>query len=61
MSILYVILILFVIGFVLYLFNTRIPMDPMIKNIIYVIVVIAVLIWLLRLAGVWGGPHLRVG
>jgi hypothetical protein len=59
MNILYVLLILVVIGVVLYLLTTRIPMDPVIKNIIYIVVVIAVLVWLLRIAGVWGGPHLR--
>lgn len=55
-----VILILCVIGIILWQFDARIKMDGTIKGIIYVVVIIAVLLWLLRVAGVWsGGPVLR--
>jgi hypothetical protein len=43
-------IVLIVIGALLYLLQ-RLPLDAMIKNIIYVVVVVAVCIYLLKLAG----------
>lgn len=42
---------LVVIGVVLYLINTILPMDGRIRTLINVIVILAVCIWLLRFAG----------
>ena len=53
MSILYIILVLIVVGVLLWLVNTYIPMDGKIKTIVNVVVVIAVVIWLLKAFGVW--------
>lgn len=44
---------LVVIGVVLYLINTLLPMDGRIKTVINVIVVLAVCVWLLRFAGLF--------
>jgi len=51
-SLLVVILVLIVIGFLLWLVQTKIPMDPTIKIIIYFVVVLAVVLWLLNVFGV---------
>jgi len=45
------IVVLVVIGLVLYLVETLLPIDPTIKQIIRVVVVIAVILWLLSLVG----------
>lgn len=42
---------LVVLGVVLWLINTMVPMDDKIKMLINVVVVLAVCIWLLRFAG----------
>lgn len=47
MGILWLILILAVIGVVLWLVNAHVPMPPIYKSVLNVIVIIAVLIWLL--------------
>jgi len=49
-------LVLVVIGVVLYLVETKIPMDDTIKVVIRVIVVICVCLYLLRMFGVAGVP-----
>jgi hypothetical protein len=54
MPILTVIIVLIVIGVVLWLVNTYIPMQRTIKNLLNAVVVIVVVIWLLRVFGVWG-------
>jgi len=50
-----VVLTLIVVGVLLWLVNTFIPMDGKIKQILNVVVVIAVIIWLLYGFGVIGG------
>ena len=45
---------LVVVGVLLWLINTYVPMDAKIKTIINIVVVILVIIWLLRVFGVWG-------
>ncbi len=42
---------LVVVGVILWLVNTYIPMDGKIKSILNIVVVIAVIIWLLRFSG----------
>ncbi len=52
-----VIIVLAIIGVVLWLVETKIPMDSTIKLVIQVIVVICVIIWLLGLIGI--APRFR--
>ena len=40
------------VGLVLYLIDTYIPMSPPVKTLLHVVVVILVILWLLRLFGV---------
>ncbi len=47
MSLITLVIVLVVVGIVLYLINNYVPMDPKIKNILNIAVVIFVLIWLL--------------
>jgi hypothetical protein len=49
-----VVLVLIVVGVLLWLVNTFIPMDGKIKNILNAVVVIAVVIWLLQVFGLIG-------
>lgn len=48
MPIISLLITLVVVGVILWLVNTYIPMDGKIKSILNVVVVIAVIIWLLR-------------
>jgi hypothetical protein len=54
MSLVTLVITLIVVGVLLWLVNTYIPMDGKIKKIINVVVVIVVILWLLRVFGVWG-------
>lgn len=54
MSLIGVVLTLVVVGVLLWLLNTYVPMDAKIKSIINVLVVIVVVIWLLQAFGVLG-------
>lgn len=54
MTLLSLIIFLVVIGLVLWLINTFIPMDPKIKSIMNVVVVIFVVIWLVSALGLIG-------
>jgi hypothetical protein len=51
MSLLNLLIVLVVIGVLLWLVNTYIPMDSKIKNILNVVVIIFVAIWLLQAFG----------
>ena len=51
MPILTIILVLIVVGVLLWLINTYIPMQRSIKNILNAVVVIVVVIWLLKVFG----------
>ena len=55
MSLLSILLVLVVVGVILWLVNTYIPMDRKIKNILNVVVVILVIIWLLQAFGLLNG------
>jgi hypothetical protein len=62
MSLLSLILVLVVVGIVLWLINTYIPMDGKIKKILNVVVVIIVILWLLSASGVLGSlSNIRIG
>ena len=53
---------LVVVGVLLWLVNTYIPTDAKIKKIINIVVLVAVVLWLLRVFGVLdSGPTSRVG
>lgn len=54
MSIISLVVVLIIIGVLLWLVNTRIPMDATIKLIINIVVVVAVVIYLLKAFGIWG-------
>ena len=54
MPILNVLLIIIVAGLLLWLVNRYIPMQGTIKMILNAVVVIIVIIWLLKIFGVWG-------
>jgi hypothetical protein len=49
-----IIVVLIVVGILLWLVNTYIPMDGKIKSILNAVVVIAVILWLLQAFGVIG-------
>lgn len=53
MSILTILLVIVVVGVLLYLVNNYIPMDGKIKNIFNIVVVVAVIIWLLKVFGIF--------
>ena len=53
---------LIVVGVILWLINTYIPMDRKIKSILNAVIVIAVVLWLLSVFGVIGSlSGIRVG
>ena len=52
MSLVTLLIVLVVVGVILWLVNTYIPMDRKIKNILNIVVVILVVLWLLRAFGV---------
>lgn len=51
MPLLTVLIVLVVVGVLLWLVNTYLPMDRKIKNILNVVVVIVVIVWLLKIFG----------
>lgn len=55
MSLIMVVLVLIIIGVLLWLINTYIPMAGAIKTILNVVVVICVIIWLLSVFGLISG------
>ena len=57
MPLITIVITLIVVGVLLWLVNTYIPMDGKIKNILNIVVVVVVVLWLLNIFGVWG--HLR--
>ena len=58
----HVIIVLIIVGILLWLVNNYIPMDGKIKNILNIVVVIAVVIWLLQAFGLLGElSSIRIG
>jgi hypothetical protein len=57
MPLLQLVIILIVIGVLLWLMNTYIPMDAKIKTIINILVVIVVILWLCSLFGLFNALH----
>jgi len=54
MSLIGLVVALIVVGVLLWLVNTYIPMDATIKRILNIVVVVAVVLWLLSVFGVLG-------
>jgi hypothetical protein len=54
MPLINLVVILIVVGVLLWLVNTYIPMDAKIKQILNIVVVIVVVLWLLQVFGVLG-------
>ena len=62
MPLISLVVVLIVVGVLLWLVNTYIPMDGKIKSILNAVVVIAVVIWLLQAFGLLGSLEgIRVG
>ena len=62
MPLINLVIVLLVVGVLLWLVNTYIPMDRKIKNILNIVVVIVVVIWLLQAFGVLGSmDSIRIG
>jgi hypothetical protein len=62
MPIIQLILVLIVVGVLLWLVNTYIPMDAKIKKVLNIVVVVAVVLWLLSVFGVLhSADNIRVG
>lgn len=55
MSFINVVIILIVVGVLLYLVNRYLPMDGKIKQILNIVVLVAVIIWLLKAFGLLNG------
>ena len=62
MPLLQLIVLLIVVGVLLWLVNTYIPMEATIKRIINIVVIVVVVLWLLSLFGLFQGlSQIRVG
>lgn len=62
MPLIYLVIVLLVVGVLLWVINTYIPMDRKIKNILNIVVVIVVVLWLLQVFGVLGSKEsIRIG
>ena len=62
MPLINLVVVLLVVGVLLWLVNTYVPMDRKIKNILNIVVVIVVVIWLLQAFGVLGSlQSVRIG
>lgn len=61
MPLIQLIVVLIVIGVLLYIVESLLPIDPAIKNVIRIVILLAVVLWLLALVGLIPGGTLRVG
>lgn len=62
MPLIEIIIVLIVVGVLLWLINTYIPMAASIKSILNAVVVIVVVVWLLKVFGLWAYvTNIRVG
>ena len=62
MPLIQVVVVLIVVGVLLWLINRYIPMAASIKSILNAVVVIAVVVWLLKIFGLWSYiTNIRVG
>jgi hypothetical protein len=56
----HVVLVLIVVGVILWLINTYLPMASAIKSILNLVVVLAVILWLLKVFGIWNYSSLHL-
>jgi len=61
MSLITVIIVLVVVGFLLWAINRFIPMQPWIKNLLNIVVIIILILWLLKAFGLVNVLDIRVG
>jgi hypothetical protein len=62
MPLLQIVMVLIVVGVLLWLINSFIPMQGTIKSILNAVVVIAVVLWLLNVFGLFSSfSHIRIG
>ena len=61
MSLVTIVITLIVVGVLLWLVNTYIPMDGKIKKVLNIVVMVVVVLWLLNVFGVWGHLARRSG
>ncbi len=62
MPLIEVVVVLIVVGVLLWLINTYIPMAGAVKSLLNAVVVIALIVWLLQAFGIWNSIlHVRVG
>jgi VIT1/CCC1 family predicted Fe2+/Mn2+ transporter len=57
MSLITIVMSLIVVGVLLWLVNTYIPMDGKIKKVLNIVVMVVVVLWLLNVFGVLGRLH----
>ena len=57
MSLITLVITLVVVGVILWLVNTYIPMDGKIKKVLNIVVMVVVVLWLLNVLGVLGHLH----
>jgi undecaprenyl pyrophosphate phosphatase UppP len=61
MPLIHIVLVLIVVGVLMWLINSFIPMEPRIKGLLNAVVLIALVIWLLQAFGLLGPiSHFRV-
>lgn len=60
MSIISIILVLIIVGVLMWLINSFIPMAAPIKTLLNVVVFIVLIIWLLQVFGLFSPGHLRL-
>jgi len=60
MSLISILVALILVGFVLYLIQTLLPLDPRIKQIISAVVIIFLVLYILQGFGFLGGSHVRI-
>lgn len=62
MDLISLVIVLIAVGVLLWAVNNYVPLDPKIRAILNIVVVLAIVLWLLQLFGVLGGLHsVRVG
>jgi len=62
MPLINLVIVLIVVGVLLWLVNTYIPMDRKIKNILNIVVLVVVVLWLLQVFGILGSlDNIRIG
>jgi len=62
MSLIEIVVVLIVVGVLLWLINSYIPMAGPIKSLLNAVVVIALIVWILKIFGLWHQiTNLRVG